>query len=197
MAGYMWNRSNPSGTYFVPIGPFQRQLKLSVTSMSAIQLLSRRNLLILIALGGIGCFATGVVLSNFAHLAACPLCILQRMLYLSIGLFALAGLLFQRNRLIQRPIALVLLSGAGLGAFIAGYQSWLQHHPAAASCSANSPWWEDLVFWAGEKLPSLFLSSGMCSDPGFVLFGLSIAEYSIIIFSSLAVVALCCLVRKS
>ena len=156
-----------------------------------------RALLILIALSGLGCFAGGVFLSNFAHLAACPLCILQRMLYLTLGVVALIGLSCAHSRLGRWATRLLLIVGSGLGAFIAGYQSWLQHHPAAASCTADSPWWEDFVYWAGEHLPSLFQSSGMCSDPGFVLFGLSIAEYSLIIFGGLTVLSLSLLLRRA
>ena len=155
-----------------------------------------RSRLTLVALTGFGCFMAGVILSNFAHLAACPLCILQRMLYLSLGLVALLSLIWSTGRGARYVSGLLLLAGSALGAFIAGYQSWLQHHPAAASCTADSPWWETFVSWAGDHLPALFQSSGMCSDPGFILFGLSIAEYSAIIFSGLALISASLLRRR-
>lgn len=165
--------------------------------MLSIPPLSRRPLTGLLAASGIFCFVAGVILSNFAHLAACPLCILQRMAYLLIGLVGITSLALSRGRFGFTLGALVTTLIAGTGAFIAGYQSWLQHHPEAPSCAATSPWWENFVYWAGEQAPYFFLSSGMCSDPGFVLFGLSIAEYSLLIFSGMVVIGLFVATRKA
>lgn len=165
--------------------------------MISVSSLSRRNLTALLAGTGFFCFVSGVILSNYAHLAACPLCILQRMAYLMIGVVGISALAFFRNRRGHTLAALLMALTAGIGAFVAGYQSWLQHHPEAPSCAASSPWWENFVYWAGEHAPYFFLSSGMCSDPGFVLFGLSIAEYSLIIFSGLAGLAVFLVTRKT
>ena len=63
-----------------------------------------RSRLTLVALTGFGCFMAGVILSNFAHLAACPLCILQRMLYLSLGLVALLSRLLKLDLLGQHSV---------------------------------------------------------------------------------------------
>lgn len=150
----------------------------------------------LLGLAGILLFVGGAVLGNLMHLAACPLCILQRMVYLSLGVIGLAGAIFGGSVFGRRFTGLLFALAAGTGAFIAGYQSWIQHHPDAPSCVADSPWWENFVYWAGEKLPAFFLSSGMCSDPGFKLFGLSIAEYSLLIFSVFLLAALVQILRK-
>lgn len=155
----------------------------------------RLTFLLLGLAGGI-LFAGGAVLGNLMHLAACPLCILQRMVYLTLGFISLVGAIFGGTVLGQRLAGLLCALAAGTGAFIAGYQSWIQHHPEAPSCVADSPWWENFVYWAGEKFPTFFLSSGMCSDPGFKLFGLSIAEYSLLIFSLFLLAALVQIFRK-
>lgn len=156
-----------------------------------------RPLFILLAFAGLGCFFGGVLLGNLMHLAACPLCILQRMLYLAFGTIALISIATSNKPLSRRASAFLLTATAGTGAYIAAYQSWLQLHPEGPSCTANTPWWEDFVYWAGEKAPDLFLSSGMCSDPGFTLFGLSIANYSLIVFSILALASLRLLFRRA
>ena len=158
---------------------------------------SSRPLFILLALAGLGCFFGGVLLGNLMHLAACPLCILQRMLYLAFGTIALISVAVSTNFFGTRVSPFLLAATAGTGAYIAAYQSWLQLHPEGPSCTANTPWWEDFVYWAGEKAPDLFLSSGMCSDPGFTLFGLSIANYSLIVFSILALGSLILLFRRT
>lgn len=158
---------------------------------------SSRPVFVILALAGLGAFFGGVLLGNLMHLAACPLCILQRMLYLLFGVLGLIGIALARRPLGTRVMGALMTAAAGTGAYIAGYQSWLQHHPEGPSCTANTPWWEDFVYWAGEKAPDLFLSSGMCSDPGFKLFGLSIAEYSLIVFSLLALACLALLLKKT
>ena len=155
-----------------------------------------RLFFILLALAGLGCFFGGVLLGNLLHLAACPLCVLQRMLYLGFGVLGLVGIALARKPLAARLVSALLMATAATGAFVAAYQSWLQLHPEGPSCSANSPWWEDFVYWAGEKAPDLFLSSGMCSDPGFTLFGLSIANYSLIVFSVLTLASFALLLRR-
>ncbi len=156
---------------------------------------SPRKTFLLVGVTGCLFFFGGALLGNVMHLAACPLCILQRMLYLVVGLIALLGAMVGGGAG-RRLIALLLALSAGLGAFIAAYQSWIQHHPEAPSCVADAPWWETFVYWAGEQVPSLFLSSGMCSDPGFKLFGLSIAEYSLMAFSGFLAVALLQFLRQ-
>ncbi|GAB2180093.1 disulfide bond formation protein B [Denitratisoma sp. agr-D3] len=152
-------------------------------------LLRPRSLFAFLALAGLGCFFGGVLLGNLMHLAACPLCILQRMLYLAFGVIGLAAVALAHRPLSARIASALLVLAAGTGAYIAAYQSWLQLHPEGPSCTANTPWWENFVYWAGEQAPDLFLSSGMCSDPGFTLFGLSIANYSLIVFSVLGLAA--------
>jgi len=150
----------------------------------------RRGLFVLLSLAGFACFFGGVLLGNLLHLAACPLCILQRMLFLLVGLIGLVGAGLAGKPLGARLTAALLTVTAGTGVYIAAYQSWLQQHPEGPSCTASSPWWENFVYWAGQQAPDFFLSSGMCSDPGFVLFGLTIANYSLIVFSLLTLASL-------
>lgn len=138
---------------------------------------------------GLGGFLSGVLLGNLLHLAACPLCILQRMLYLLLGTLALVGVFFAGKPLVSCLLTLLLMLAAGTGGVVAAYQSWIQLHPEGPSCTADSPWWERFVYWAGEQAPDLFLSSGMCTDPGFTLFGLSIANYSLLLFAVLFLAA--------
>lgn len=158
---------------------------------------NNRTLFVLAALLGLGCFFGGVVLGKFMHLAACPLCILQRMCYLGFGLLALSGISLADQPLIRRINALPMLAVAGTGLYIAAYQSWLQWHPEAPSCTANTPWWENFVYWAGDQAPLFFFSSGMCSDPGFTLLGLTIANISSIVFTLLSALALVLLLKKN
>jgi disulfide bond formation protein DsbB len=143
----------------------------------------------LASIGLVGCalVAGGVVLATTMNLAACPLCILQRMLYLLLGIEALL-LLVTASR--HRLLALLMTVTAGTGAFIAGYQTWLQRFAKGISCGGGQPWWEQFVDWAGKQVPLLFEASGLCSEAGWVFLGLSIAEWSLLFFTAMTLLAL-------
>lgn len=136
---------------------------------------------------GIGLTGFGVVLAETMRLAACPLCIIQRMLYLSIALLAVFGLLSANVRIAKVAVLLLMSLAAATGAFVAGFQTWLQRFARFASCVADYPWWEQLVDWAGERWPLLFHASGLCSDPAWKFLSLSIAEWSLVLFSSMLI----------
>ncbi|HQR04321.1 MAG: disulfide bond formation protein B [Proteobacteria bacterium] len=140
------------------------------------------------------CFAAGVIAGNVFHLAACPLCILQRMLYLAAAIIGiLAGWLWYRMP--ARVLNLLFCTLCATGVWVSAYQSYLQRHPTKGGCSADSPWWENFVYWAGDHYPALFMSNGMCTDPGFKLLGLSIAEYSLMMFLALTLLGFYILLR--
>lgn len=144
---------------------------------------------------GIGLVGVGVVLATLANLAACPLCIIQRMLYLLVSLVALLGLATPRGGRILA--GLLLIGTSGTGTFVAGYQVWLQRFaPGENTCAAVETWWERLVDWAGEQVPWLFLGNGMCNDRSWTLFSLSIADWSLLVFTGLTLYAIHALLRQ-
>lgn len=143
-----------------------------------------------IALVAFGLVGVGLVLARTLNLAACPLCILQRMLYLLLGLTALLACALHARRAVQCWLAGLMGTIALTGAGIAGYQSWLQRFAKDSSCALDQPWWERLVNWAGTHWPLMFEASGFCSEAGWRLFGLSIAEWSLLAFLVLAGAAL-------
>lgn len=151
---------------------------------------SPRRLLGAIGLGGIALVAGGIAMARTMNLAACPLCILQRMLYLLLAAEALLLLPLAGADLARRLAALVMMATAATGAFVAGYQTWLQRFAKGVECTADQPWWEQFVNWAGAQVPLLFEATGLCSEAGWKFLGLSIAEWSLIIFSAMALVAL-------
>ena len=136
---------------------------------------------------GLGLTGGSVVATEILHLTPCPLCIIQRMLYLSMALVALPGLLLAKWRPGRAIVLLILAAAAATGVFVAGYQTWLQRFAPLAPCSSDYPWWERLVDWADERCPLLFHVSGVCSDPGWKFLGLAIVEWSLIFFSSLLI----------
>ncbi|MCX7175826.1 MAG: disulfide bond formation protein B [Proteobacteria bacterium] len=138
----------------------------------------------------------GVLLQQTLHIAACPLCISQRMLAMLLFSLSVIGLLISNSRAGRMTILALMLATTATGAFVAGYQTWLQRFAHDTTCSGQAAWWELLIDWAGEKIPILFYASGLCSDPAFKFIGLSIAEWSLVIFSALTVMVLRSLLRR-
>lgn len=142
-----------------------------------------------------GLVCGGVAMAELLRLAACPLCIIQRMLYLTLGLISGLGLL-AGGTVGRRLAALGMTAVAGTGAFVAGYQVWIQRFARGVSCTGDEPWWEAFVNWAGEQVPLLFQPNGLCSDPAWKFLGLSIAEWSLMAFTALLVLSLRTLFRR-
>ena len=130
------------------------------------------------------------------NLAACPLCVLQRMLYLLLTLESIGAWLLAGSRIGQRVAALVMVATTLTGVWIAAYQTWLQRFAKGVSCTADQPWWEEFVSWAGSQWPLLFEASGLCSEAGWKFIGLSIAEWSLVAFTSMTFAMLVNLLRK-
>jgi disulfide bond formation protein DsbB len=138
-----------------------------------------------LALGCFGLVAFGMALQEMLRLSPCPLCIFQRFLYLLIGGLAVAGFILPMARLLWiGVIGLLALLGAG----VAGYQSWMQFFPDPANeCSFTDPnLIERFVDGLGMQMPSLFLATGFCSSKEWVFLGLSMANWSVVIFLGIA-----------
>jgi len=165
------------------------------------RLFTPRGLFAATGLAAVGLVGGGMVLQQTLNIAACPLCILQRMLYLLLAFEAIAAWLLagsaQPNALSRRAAALVMTATALTGAGIAAYQTWLQRFAKGVSCTADQPWWESFVNWAGSQLPLLFEASGLCSEAGWKFLGLSIAEWSLIAFTSMTLAMLAAMLRKT
>jgi protein dithiol:quinone oxidoreductase len=164
-------------------------------------LFAPRGLFAATGLASVGLVGGGLFLAHTLNLAACPLCILQRMLYLLLALEAVAAWLLAGSAsasvLPRRLAAVVMAATAATGVGIASYQTWLQRFARGASCTADQPWWEHLVNWAGAQWPLMFEASGLCSEAGWKFLGLSIAEWSLVAFTCMTIAMLMALLRKA
>ena len=149
----------------------------------------------ILGLGCLGLVAVGMELQYLFKLAPCPLCIFQRLLYIVIGVIGLLGFAWPVGRLLWS----VLIGGLGLlGVGVAAYQTWMQAYPhLAPECSFTDPnAIERLVDWLGMEWPSLFLATGFCSSRDWELFGLSMANWSVLIFARIVAYVALFLLRK-
>lgn len=149
-----------------------------------------------LGLGCLGLVAVGLELQALLRLSPCPLCIFQRVLYLAVGLLALFGTAFPALRLLWSG----LIGGGGLiGVGVAGYQSWMQAFPQLATeCGYNEPnLIERLVDWLGMQWPSMFLATGFCTSRDWEFLGLSMANWSVLVFAGITGYAVCLLRRRN
>ena len=137
---------------------------------------------------GVVLLSWGLGLQVWAGLVPCPMCILQRMVWIAIIAFSVVAVGLS-PRLPQRGYAVVLgllcLTGAG----IAARQSWLQWFPpASASCGRD---FDGLIetFPLSQALALMFRGSGDCSVVDWTWLGGSIANWSFVCFALTALYA--------
>lgn len=138
-----------------------------------------------LSLGCFGLVAVGMELQNLLRLAPCPFCIFQRVLYLVIGGLALLGFVWPGVRLLWGMLIGLL---AALGVGVAGYQSYMQAFPELVTeCGYAEPnLIERLVDWLGMQWPALFMATGFCTSKEWVFLGLSMANWSVLLFAGIA-----------
>lgn len=133
----------------------------------------------------------GLYLQHSLGLEPCPLCVLQRILFIGIGAVALLAALFGARRPAARigaGLAVTILALAGT--IVAARQSWLQHFPPAIQeCGADFDFLIDTTPLA-QLLPALFSGTGDCSKRDWLFLHLSIAEWALLFFIAIAALAL-------
>ena len=139
------------------------------------------------------CFALlgfGLYLQHLKGLEPCPMCIMQRYAFIAVGLTALVAGLHnpgrRGTRLYGGLVVLLALAGGG----VAARQTWIQIYPPQVSeCGP------DLEFMLGsfplaDALPMIFRGAGDCSVIDWTFLGLSIANWSLVTFTLVALFAI-------
>lgn len=155
--------------------------------MSLRMFLAPRLMLSAVSVTSLVLVVLAVVMGELLRLAACPLCIFQRVLYLALAVLALIAALLPQGR--GRTLFIFAALAVALGGVAAaGWQSWLQAFPdPALECSYSDPnMIERLVDWLGMQWPRLFMATGFCSSKEWTLAGLSMANWSVLTFLLLA-----------
>ncbi len=151
------------------------------------------------ALGAAACaglLGFGYYLQFARDLEPCPLCILQRLAFMALGLGFLAGALTGPGRIGTRLLAGLGLLFAGLGAGVAGRQVWLQSLPAD-QVPACGPGLDYMVenFPLLKTLSMILRGSGECAENAWQFLGLGIAAWALVWFALLGALAIYLLLR--
>jgi protein dithiol:quinone oxidoreductase len=129
-----------------------------------------------------GLIAFALYLQHALKLEPCPMCILQRYVFIAIALVALIAALHDPRGLVLTLYGgFVILLGL-VGSGIAIRHSWVQHFPPPnAGCGTDLELlMESLPF--ADLLPAIFRGSGECSKVDWRFIGLSIPEWALVWF---------------
>lgn len=118
----------------------------------------------------------------------CPLCVLQRVAVISIGITFLLAALHDPVSWGRRVYALLLAVSAACGAGIAGWHWRLQNLPPS-EVPACGPGLDYMLenFPLSDALRMVFKGSGECADVVWSLFGLSMPAWVFISVSGLGI----------
>lgn len=133
----------------------------------------------------------GVAAALFTQVAwgmqPCPWCVLQRLVFVAIGVVALLGLLLPA-RAVRRTAGLLmaLLAAAGTAAAL-----W-QHFVASKSASCNLTLADRIMEFTtlDRQLPLLFSATANCADASAPLLGVAYEFWSLGLYALLGMVAL-------
>lgn len=137
----------------------------------------------------------GLYLQHVTGLEPCPMCILQRYAFVAVALVALVAALHGPRRTGSVVYGLLTLVAALAGGTVAGQQSLLQRQPP--SLLECGPGFEYMVenFGLADALPMIFRGEGDCAAIDWSFLGLSIANWSLLCFAAVTVLALWLMLR--
>lgn len=130
---------------------------------------------------GAGLIAFGLLLQMIVGVVPCPMCIMQRWVWIAIIAVSLVGVVWHGpgRGLVFHGLHALLAVG---GAYVAARQSWLQWYPPeAVSCGRDFYGIVD-TFPLRQALPMLLKGSGDCSAVDWTFLGGSIANWSFVMF---------------
>jgi len=153
---------------------------------------SSRNLLLAIAAASIALIGAALYLQHAKDMLPCPLCVIQRYLFIGIAIFSLIGALAGK---IRAGAGLALLCGLG-GLAVVGKHLYVLAHPGF-SCGIDPMETTLNKIPTATMLPWLFRADGLCEAAQETVFGLNVPQWSAVWFTILTVALLWTLVRRA
>jgi protein dithiol:quinone oxidoreductase len=142
----------------------------------------------LIFLACVAILGFGLYLQHVDHLDPCPWCVVQRLLFIAVGLISLVAALHRPGPLMATFYAMLGAATALGGAVAAGYHIYLQADESRANACAGSAVERFLDQTdIGSWIPPLLQYDGPCTLAPWSFIGLSIPEWSLICFIALGV----------
>lgn len=125
------------------------------------------------------------------YLNPCPLCVLQRVAYMWMGVFALLAFMHNPGRTGQLIYGWLFTLGAIFGMGIAGRHVWLQNLPPdlVPECSPGLNYM--LENWpVADVVKTVLYGSGDCAEVLWTFLGMSMPMWTFVWYAGLALVTL-------
>ena len=121
----------------------------------------------------------------YEHIEPCPLCVIQRLLLMGVALFAGIGFLLKKSYWVSINEGMILLISS-LGMLVAGRHVWLQSLPSdqAPACGPSLNFMLKYMPWH-KIMHALFYGSGECAKVEKLLWGVSMPQWALLIFTCL------------
>jgi disulfide bond formation protein DsbB len=142
-----------------------------------------------------GLILIALFLQYYVHLEPCPLCMLQRVAFIVLGIVFLIGALHGPGKTGSRIYAVLCLIPGLTGLGLAVRHTWLQYNPPEYVSCAGDFYSQLERMPLGRLISNALRATGDCSKVDWTLFKLSIAEWSLIWFAILAILALYVLIK--
>jgi len=138
-----------------------------------------------------GLMGSALYLQYYEYQDPCPLCLLQRVVYIVLMALFLVAALHGPGRVGATVYGGLLFVVAAIGAVIATRHVWLQHLPKDRVPECG-PGLEFMLrkFPLTQALEKVLTGSGECAEAGWTLLGLTIAGWSLVWFVLLGAFAL-------
>jgi disulfide bond formation protein DsbB len=181
---------------FAPTAYRMMYMTAGVTCLGLLLLPPRRIAYLLGAVVCAGLIGYALYLQYYMGLDPCPLCSVQRMVTIAIGIIFLIAAAHNPGRMWAGIYAgLVLVIGV-FGAVIAFRHVWIQHLPKdeVPACGMGLDYMLDTLPFA-EVVTKLFKGTGECAEAGWYFLGLAIPAWTFVFFVAMTITALV-LVRR-
>jgi protein dithiol:quinone oxidoreductase len=153
-----------------------------------------KPVLLVVGLTAFALVGFALYLQHVKDMLPCPLCVMQRYAFVTVGLICLLFAALPRG---------ATKAGASLGAFaaltgagIASWHLWVKAHPSI-SCGIDPLETSLNKIFSAELLPFVFKADGLCSTEYAPILGLSTPQWSLIWFAPFALVLIWAALRQS
>ena len=152
-----------------------------------------RRALALVFLAAVVAMSSGYYVQHVIGLEPCPLCIVQRLGFVSAGLLAGIGALLGARAAVLLFAGLSAMASLAAGG-VAAWHAWLIANPPEwAECGRPFAWMlenNSLV----ALIPKLFKGEGDCLRVDWTLFGFNIPQLALVLFTAMLLLSVIAIV---
>ncbi|PWB58163.1 MAG: disulfide bond formation protein B [Nitrosomonadales bacterium] len=143
-------------------------------------IISFRILFLTVLVCCLGVLGFGLYLQHGLNLEPCPLCIMQRLAFVAIGMTAMLAFLHNPGVVGRMAYGLMMVLFSLAGAAVAGRNLWLQSLPPdqVPECGPGLDYMLE-TFPLHKALPMVFQGSGECAKVEWTMLGLSIPAWAL------------------